>query len=139
MGLDCPLYEVEQVTRQRTLLNLLVSEYIKVRRLNTVIAQQGTDLPRKAAARILGRFFHEENDFGLLHKLMYALIERRRICRHRPGGRNLISLGKRWWGSASQARMFRKSLGEDNGVCTRDVVEKCMALRPGGRMAPKGK
>ena len=34
--------------------------------------------------------------------------------------------------------MFREGLGEGDGVCARDAVEKCMALRAGGRMAPKG-
>ena len=33
--------------------------------------------------------------------------------------------------------MFRDGFGEGGGVRARDTAEKCVALRPGGKMAPK--
>ena len=109
-----------------------------MRKLDAIVAQQAADLPRKAAARLLGRSLHEENDFGLIHKPTHAFIKRFRIRCRRSGGRSLVSLGKRWWDSAGRARMFRDGFGEGGGVCSRDAVEKCVALRPGGKMVPKG-
>ena len=105
-----------------------------MRKVDLLVLQQPAYFARKAATWGLGRPLHEQDDFGLVHESTQALIELLGRLRFRrlSDRRGLLGLGKRRRGSPGWAYILRDSGSEGGSVCTRDALEKGVALRPGG-------